>query len=210
MPEARVVGEGNPYVLLELLEEAVIENSDVIIESYCDFWCELCGFLKKFGMLFGFATNDVLPKVNTLRSLYDSNNHAYRSIRSMAEYESTEEILYRETPKSGMMLLLSLHKAQVFLITLIEKIAESEDDVRMRDLAYGVYEETLANHHSWTVKRVVKTAMYFLPKKEDFLKIMRGSMPASEDDAFHKKFNTNAEIMKHRIQEIFAEYGVKV
>lgn len=101
---------------------------------------------------------------------------AYNSVRSMIWVELNRGLVdfHRQTD-SGCRTLLRLHRALLWLKLFLEKLAETPVAGRFRspsELCREAYQSTLANHHSWLVRRAAEVAFIALPERGFFFRLV--------------------------------------
>ena len=118
-------------------------------------------------------TSDVEEKIGILRD-YRKSEHAeqYKTIQSMLAYEVASETVKKKKANSGSRTLLRLHRALEFITEFLLKLKESDNHCKFSSVVTKAYDDTLAKHHPWLVKKAVHVAMYMLPSRPDLLKKM--------------------------------------
>lgn len=100
----------------------------------------------------------------------------YRSVRSMIRSELDRAVVdfHRQTD-SGCRTLLRLHRALLWLKLFLQKLAESPRAGRLRspsELCREAYQSTLAQHHTWFVRRAAELAFIAMPERGFFFKLL--------------------------------------
>ncbi|KAL0994322.1 hypothetical protein UPYG_G00120630 [Umbra pygmaea] len=102
--------------------------------------------------------------------------HAYLSVHSMIQTELSRGLVdFHKTTESGCRTLLRLHRALLWLQSFLMKLAERPVDGRLRspsDLCREAYQNTLAQHHSWFVRRAAEIAFIAMPERGFFYRLM--------------------------------------
>nr|XP_057943227.1 glycolipid transfer protein domain-containing protein 2 isoform X2 [Doryrhamphus excisus] len=113
-------------------------------------------------------------EVNTLDPSYHSG--AYHSVRSMIWVELKRDLVdFHHQTDSGCRTLLRLHRALLWLKLFLEKLAEIPVAGRLRspsELCREAYKSTLANHHTWFVRRAAELAFIALPERNFFFRLV--------------------------------------
>ena len=149
---------------------------------YLDFECRFVyhfRFFNHFGTIFSFVTSDITSKLNILEDFRGANEAAYDTVQSMITHEQStgvldEEMSGKSKGKSGCRTLLRLHRALKFCYKLIEDAIAMADDGKMSNVAWNAYQETLANYHTWIIRKGVGVAVYTLPTKKNLFKKVGG------------------------------------
>ncbi|KAJ3588784.1 hypothetical protein NHX12_009638 [Muraenolepis orangiensis] len=104
---------------------------------------------------------------------------AYHSVRSMIEVELLHSLVdFQQQTDSGCRTLLRLHRALDWLRLFLEKLAEtpaSDSGARLRspsELCREAYQNTLAHHHTWFVRRAAELAFIALPERAFFYRLV--------------------------------------
>lgn len=100
----------------------------------------------------------------------------YHSIRSMIWVEMKQGLVnFQQQTDSGCRTLLRLHRALLWLKLFLEKLAETPEASRLRspsELCREAYQSTLANHHTWFVRRAAELAFIALPERGFFFRLV--------------------------------------
>lgn len=123
--------------------------------------------------MFGFVSSDVIEKIGILRDYRKSlDAEKYASVQGMLKHEVKEGTTANKKKASGARTLLRLHRALEFISELLVKIKDTDNSIKFSGVAIKAYDDTLAKHHPWLVKKAVHVAMYMLPSRQDLLKKM--------------------------------------
>lgn len=142
---------------------------------------EVLSLFEILGSAFTFVRRDIEKKLAILSRYYtafpETHGELSHGVRSEmdARIEETGGALGDEPGFSRT--ILRLMWALKFTDRLLEGLGrafDAESDLKSYDrtLRWAVgraYEEALAEHHSWTIRRTVKSACLLLPSKETFL-----------------------------------------
>lgn len=111
---------------------------------------------------------------NTLEASHHTG--AYHSVRSMISMEMERGIVdFHHQTDSGSRTLLRLHRALLWLKVFLEKLGETPEAGRLRspsDLCREAYQSTLANHHTWFVRRAAELAFIAMPERTFFFRLV--------------------------------------
>ncbi|XP_029304459.1 glycolipid transfer protein domain-containing protein 2 isoform X2 [Cottoperca gobio] len=101
---------------------------------------------------------------------------AYHSVRSMIWVELDRGLVdFHHQTDSGCRTLLRLHRALLWLKLFLEKLAETPVAGRLRspsELCREAYQNTLANHHTWFVRRAAELAFIAMPERTFFFRLV--------------------------------------
>lgn len=189
-------------LLLSHLQAAPTDPLDVLLEPYLASWDELVKFMEALGPMVGLISKEIQTKTTIIRQLASSleespeaelnpeillikpgseqkpvsHSAAYRSVRSMVRVEQESGLVdFHEQTDSGCRTLLRLHRALLWLKLFLEKLADTPVAGRLRspsDLCREAYQKTLANHHSWFVRRAAELAFIAMPERTFFFRLV--------------------------------------
>lgn len=101
---------------------------------------------------------------------------AYHSVRSMILVELNRGLVdFHHHTDSGCRTLLRLHRALLWLKLFLGKLAETPVAGRLRspsELCREAYQSTLANHHTWFVRRAAELAFIAMPERGFFFRLV--------------------------------------
>ncbi|KAM9847155.1 glycolipid transfer protein domain-containing protein 2 [Aulostomus maculatus] len=101
---------------------------------------------------------------------------AYHSVRSMIWVELKRGLVdFHHQTDSGCRTLLRLHRALLWLKLFLQKLAETPVAGRLRspsELCREAYQSTLANHHTWFVRRAAELAFIAMPERGFFFRLV--------------------------------------
>ncbi|XP_071390953.1 glycolipid transfer protein domain-containing protein 2 isoform X1 [Centroberyx affinis] len=104
------------------------------------------------------------------------NTSAYHSVRSMIRAELSQgQVDFHRQTDSGCRTLLRLHRALLWLKLFLEKLAETPVAGRFRspsELCREAYQSTLAQHHTWFVRRAAELAFIAMPERGFFYRLV--------------------------------------
>ncbi|KAL6098913.1 uncharacterized protein ACO6RY_17946 [Pungitius sinensis] len=123
------------------------------------------------------------PDIHSINSVRTENNPegsqhagAYHSVRSMIWVELNRGLVdFNHQTDSGCRTLLRLHRALLWLKLFLQKLAETPVAGRLRspsELCREAYQSTLANHHTWFVRRAAELAFIAMPERAFFFKLV--------------------------------------
>ncbi|XP_068457132.1 glycolipid transfer protein domain-containing protein 2 [Clinocottus analis] len=123
------------------------------------------------------SINSVSADTGTTNSPQASQHTgAYHSVRSMIWVELNRGLVdFHHQTDSGCRTLLRLHRALLWLKLFLEKLAETPEAGRLRspsDLCREAYQSTLANHHTWFVRRAAELAFIAMPDRGFFFRLV--------------------------------------
>ncbi|XP_070774138.1 glycolipid transfer protein domain-containing protein 2 [Enoplosus armatus] len=125
----------------------------------------------------GPDVHSINTEAGTERNLEASEHTgAYHSVRSMIWVELNRGVVdFQQQTDSGCRTLLRLHRALLWLKLFLEKLAETPVAGRLRspsELCREAYQTTLANHHTWFVRRAAELAFIAMPERGFFFRLV--------------------------------------
>lgn len=125
----------------------------------------------------GHPVNTLGAQAGTEKNVEASvHTDAYHSVRSMIWVELNRGLVdFHHQTDSGCRTLLRLHRALLWLKLFLEKLAETPAAGRLRspsELCREAYQSTLANHHTWFVRRAAELAFIALPERGFFFRLV--------------------------------------
>lgn len=180
-----VAADDQKFCLQEVLDTfklCLSENKEVYLEHYVAGWRGLVKFLNSLGSVFGFISKDAVNKIKILVShLEGENGSQYVTFQSMVKYELENELVdltKRGThPESGCRTLLRLHRALRWLELFLERLRTSSEDSKTSVMCAESYNESLAQHHPWVIRKAAGMAFCVLPGRASFFEVMNVGTP---------------------------------
>ncbi|XP_008297225.1 glycolipid transfer protein domain-containing protein 2 [Stegastes partitus] len=136
---------------------------------------------------------------------------AYHSLRSMIKTELNQGVVdFNHQTDSGCRTILRLHRALLWLKLFLEKLAETPVAGRLRspsDLCREAYQNTLANYHTWFVRRAAELAFIALPERGFFFRLV--CVQSQEElSMVLTKVAQAIEVVYNRTQKALEENGM--
>lgn len=180
-----VAADDQRFCLQEVLDTfklCLSENKEVYLEHYVAGWRGLVKFLNSLGSVFGFISKDAVNKIKILVGhLEGENGSQYVTFQSMVKYELEKELVdltKRGThPESGCRTLLRLHRALRWLELFLERLRTSSEDSKTSVMCAESYNESLAQHHAWVIRKAAGMAFCVLPGRASFFEVMNVGTP---------------------------------
>lgn len=163
--------------VLETFRSCLSENKEVYIKYYIAGWQELVSFMNSLGNVFSFISKDVVSKIQILENLLTGENGShYVTVQSMVKYELENDLVditkRGNYPESGCRTLLRLHRALRWLELFLDSLRTSKDDSKTSVMCSDAYNESLAQHHPWLIRKAVGVAFCALPGRDTFFEVM--------------------------------------
>ncbi|XP_074537665.1 ceramide-1-phosphate transfer protein [Halichoeres trimaculatus] len=180
-----VTADDQKFCLQEVLDTfklCLSENKEVYLEHYVAGWRGLVKFLNSLGSVFGFISKDAVNKIKILVGhLEGENGSQYVTFQLMVKYELENELVdltKRGThPESGCRTLLRLHRALRWLELFLERLRTSSEDSKTSVMCAESYNESLAQHHPWVIRKAAGMAFCVLPGRASFFEVMNVGTP---------------------------------
>nr|XP_004563941.2 ceramide-1-phosphate transfer protein [Maylandia zebra] len=136
---------------------------------------------------------------------------AYHSVRSMILVELNQGLVsFHHQTDSGCRTLLRLHRALLWLKLFLEKLAETPVEGRLRspsDLCREAYKSTLAQHHTWYVRKAAELAFIALPERGFFFRLVCMQNQEEMSKVLHRVSRAIGEVYD-RTQKALEEHGM--
>ncbi|XP_051981021.1 ceramide-1-phosphate transfer protein-like [Xyrauchen texanus] len=136
----------------------------------------------KKSMTVGRNTGMVIPHKRPSNSsktnhILSDETFVYISIRSMIKWEMKNGLVdFQKYTISGCRTLLRLHRALLWLQNFLQELgkdaSEGEHLRRPSDLCKETYQRTLAQHHTWLVRRAAELAFIAMPERPFFYQLV--------------------------------------
>lgn len=129
------------------------------------------------GSAFAFVRRDIQSKTSILRTYAKERPSRFGDLQSAVNSEVAEGVAAAKPPPSAARTLLRLMWALKFIDVLLSHLknamaSDSDMPPAQRTLRAAVstaYEQALAEHHSWALRRTVRAALALLPTMETFV-----------------------------------------
>lgn len=141
--------------------------------------------METLGPMVGIISQEIEAKTSIIRRLAKKEEEkqtqqpldgAYVSVRSMMVSELEHGLVnFDRFTESGCRTLLRLHRALLWLQLFLHNLAEEKREMMARspsELCREAYRLTLAEHHSWWVKKAAELAFVAMPERQFFYKLM--------------------------------------
>ncbi|XP_007570844.1 ceramide-1-phosphate transfer protein [Poecilia formosa] len=186
--------ENQKFCLQEVLESfksCLSPEKEIYIEHYVSGWKGLVKLLNSLGSLFGFISKDAVSKTQILMNFLKSENGPhYATVQSMVKFELDNKLVDVDKkgiyPESGCRTLLRLHRALRWLQLFLERLRTSKEDDKTSVMCRDAYNESLAQHHTWLIRKSAGMAFYSLPVRPAFFEVMNVGTPEQVVDVLGK------------------------
>lgn len=163
--------------VLDTFKSSLNENKEVYIQHYIAGWKELVSFMNSLGTVFSFISKDAVNKIQILENLQASEKSShYLTVQSMVKYELDNELVdltkRSSHPESGCRTLLRLHRALLWLELFLERLRTSTEESKTSVMCSEAYNESLAQHHAWIIRKAAGMAFCALPGRDSFFEVM--------------------------------------
>lgn len=153
------------------LEKSLKDDDDVYLDDYLKAYKEYNKFFQSLGSVFNFVSSDVVSKIAVLEDFRynDDNSELFASIKLMLDYEKSNEMFKNSRYVSGSRTLLRLHRGLEFILEFLMQISKLSPCDKTSAVCQVAYNDTLAKHHPWVIRKAAVIAMYTLPVQQDLL-----------------------------------------
>ncbi|XP_071021870.1 ceramide-1-phosphate transfer protein-like [Oncorhynchus clarkii lewisi] len=168
--------------VLDTFKSCLSEHKEVFLEHYVAGWRGLVRFMNCLGSVFSFISKDAVNKIQILVNHLNGENGAhYVTIQSMVKYELDSQLVdltkRGSFPESGCRTLLRLHRALRWLELFLERLQTSTEDSNTSVMCSEAYNESLAQHHAWIIRKAAGTAFWALPGRATLFDVMNVGSP---------------------------------
>ncbi|XP_030387292.1 ceramide-1-phosphate transfer protein [Scaptodrosophila lebanonensis] len=166
----------------ELFGSSLLEEDDVLMDNYLEAYEEIMKFFQLMGSVFSFVSSDVRSKLDILYQFRNEETQNYEnffSIKTMIEYEKTANLFDDKSYVSASRTLLRLHRGLDFVYEFLTRLQDLEDNDKAYECCKSAYNDTLAKHHSFLIRKGAGVAMYAMPTKAELLKRVCQDVPSA-------------------------------
>ncbi|KRX90444.1 Ceramide-1-phosphate transfer protein [Trichinella pseudospiralis] len=138
--------------------------------------------------------------------VHSENAVHYYSVKTMLDYEKGVGMLEdaNNCVNNGSRTLLRLHRALLFVVRFIESVRQSTSD-NIITLAKAAYDCTLANYHSWIIRRAVHLALYTLPTRRELLRHILGNDDANNAEQCLDALMLECNTVYDAVEKLYGE-----
>ncbi|KAL7737809.1 hypothetical protein ACLKA6_006195 [Drosophila palustris] len=156
-----------------IFERCLLDEDDVRMDDYLAAYEEIMKFFLLMGKVFTFVSSDVRHKLDILYELRRKDIEEVKhfdTIKSMLLYEKDENLLHQKGYVSGSRTLLRLHRGLEFVYEFLLRLQNVEDNEKAHTVCKSAYNDTLAKHHTFIIRKGAQVAMFAMPTRGDLLK----------------------------------------
>lgn len=201
----------DPKYVYEQLELSLQSKDDVILDHYIKSYVEINKFIKLLGTVFSFVAIDVKTKLELLYTLsIGENGSNFTTIRSMLEFEVSRGIPEQHNHMSGSRALLKLHRGLAFIREFLSSFRQLQPTEKTRKACQESYDKTLAQYHSWVVRKAAYLAMLAMPTRDQLLQRSVGTRDEDVRDALNvlPEIIDVAKVVYDRTQRLYERLGL--
>ncbi|MBN3280730.1 CPTP protein, partial [Polyodon spathula] len=163
--------------VLITFQSCLTDNQEILTDSYVSGWRGLVRFMNSLGSIFSFISKDAVNKIQIMVThRTGENGEKYETLQSMVKYELDNNLVdlqrRAEHPESGCRTLLRLHRALRWLELFLEKLRTSTEDSKTSVMCTDAYNDSLAQHHAWIIRKAATVAFCALPGRAAFFQTM--------------------------------------
>ncbi|KAK6477410.1 ceramide-1-phosphate transfer protein [Huso huso] len=163
--------------VLITFQSCLTDNQEILTDSYVNGWRGLVRFMNSLGSIFSFISKDAVNKIQIMVTHRNGENgDKYETLQSMVKYELDNNLVdlqrRAEHPESGCRTLLRLHRALRWLELFLEKLRTSTEGSKTSVMCTDAYNDSLAQHHAWIIRKAATMAFCALPGRAAFFHTM--------------------------------------
>ncbi|XP_042199578.1 ceramide-1-phosphate transfer protein [Callorhinchus milii] len=174
------MAETQRFSLTEVLDSfrtCLTDQGDILLEHYLNGWKGLIKFMNSLGSVFSFISKDAVGKIQIMENYRIGEfSQQYLTLQSMVKYEMENKLVdlvqRSENWDSGCRTILRLHRVLRWLQLFLEKLQIASEDSKTSVLCTEAYNDSLACHHTWIVRKAATVAFYALPTRVAFFEAM--------------------------------------
>jgi len=182
----------------------LVDDGDIELGTYLNAYMELQKFCHLMGTVFGFVGSEIGSKMEVLEQVRAKQADNFSTMKKMVQYEIDNKMLSDNSYVSGSRTLLRLHRGLDFLRQFLKRVGELQPQDKTDVIGREVYNETLAKHHSWLVRKGAVLAMYVLPTRDVLLLRVCGMNTQSALEALPAMLESTNEVY-NRTEIFFQE-----
>lgn len=134
------------------------------------------------GSIFGFISKDAVSKIQILVNFMKGESGSeYVTVQSMVKYELNNQLVDVDKkgiyPESGCRTLLRLHRALRWLELFLDRLRTSSENDKTSVMCREAYNESLANHHPFMIRKAAGMAFLAIPGRAAFFDVMNVGPP---------------------------------
>ena len=187
-------------------------------DQFLEAMTEITRLFETLGTAFTFVKSDIDLKMNVIKEYQLEDPQNYNHLTKAVEYELNTKDLMKplETGerRSCTRTLYRLMWALKFADYLLDGLSKTFDPnsglaKSERTLKWAVtraYNEALAMHHSWAIRRTVRTACHLLPTKEAFM--TRIGIKSSDRETFLHRLVESLTPLTKRMYAFYEKHGL--
>ncbi|XP_006641955.2 ceramide-1-phosphate transfer protein [Lepisosteus oculatus] len=168
--------------VLDTFQSCLTDNKEILIDQYVAGWRGLVRFMNSLGTIFSFISKDAVGKIQIMAN-HRKGEHGeqYETVQSMVKYELAHGLVdltkRADHPESGCRTTLRLHRALRWLELFLERLRTSGEDGKTSAMCAEAYNESLAHHHPWIIRKASLMAFCALPGRATFFEVMNVGTP---------------------------------
>ena len=206
----------DPEKLFNLFKQCLIKSNnnsdfdDISLKEYILAYEEINKFLGLLGNIFYFVISDVNEKINILNKYLEKEPDHYATLNTFLKYEQEHNKFKQSSHDlkhhpSGARTLLRLHRALIFVYKLLERLSNADPKQKSSHIGIETYEQTLAKHHPWLIRKAANLGMHGLPRRD----VLIGHMIRTETDKkMFPEFIQTVEKAYNITQSFYEKYEI--
>uniref|UniRef100_A0A1B6CAC8 Glycolipid transfer protein domain-containing protein n=1 Tax=Clastoptera arizonana TaxID=38151 RepID=A0A1B6CAC8_9HEMI len=198
----------NLRIVHDSFSSSLLDDNDIDLTLYLEAYTELKKFCFLMGTVFGFVGSEIDSKMEVLIELRRKNdNNHFSSMKKMIQYEIENNLLNDTKYVSGSRTLLRLHRGLDFIRQFLKRVSELQPNDNTNTVGQEVYNNTLAKHHSWLIRKGAHIAMYVLPTKDVLFTRVCGDTINDALEALPSMLNLTNEVY-NRTEKLYEEQNL--
>jgi len=180
------------------------ETNEVDLIEYSRLAVEVVGILELMGVVFKWASADIVTKARLVESTGEAN---FAKIVEMDK--KNKQLFPNDTNKKESRTRALNRITHMLQLTcgIYDGIAGS--DASLGDIVSESYTKTICRIHKWVVQKMVRAGIYVVPTREDFLKMINWQLDNPEMKKEHDDTFKQISLFASHMEKNFGDATIK-
>ncbi|KAJ3717701.1 glycolipid transfer protein [Lentinula raphanica] len=150
--------------------------------------------------IFGFIQTDLRNNIGGVRTRYQSNQDASKTLEELVKSEGTQG-----DQRHATACMVRLVRGLALIEHALKRMQDHPSD-ELHVCFKSAYDVVLRHHHAWVIRSVVTVAIRAVPHRRDFYHVISCGEPSDKFDPELKKWLQGLEVIVRRLKD-FLEGG---
>lgn len=203
--QQKKAAEIKPKILqvIHLNTQQCLVQNELLLGNYVDFYRHFLHFLHIFG---SFAIVQGRMLENRLLSLeghiHGKDRQHYTTLAKMVQFEDTTGKIGAVSPFSGTTIFTCLHRHLQFMSRCLANVLTLEPDASLFPAFRTAYQDVLAIHHTWFVKKFYLAGISMMTTKQAALKVLSLAQSGEDDIVSPKELLEGISIVVMGLEDL--------